>query len=95
MIGLLTGFVLAMLLFIFHRHIQINKLRLRWFQWIIVMICMLFAAFTILMIESFINEGAYKAALVMGSVFGLFTIVYAILIVRIFIINPLKVNSNE
>ena len=47
------------------------------------------------MIESFILEGAYKAALVMGSVFGIISIIYAILIIRLFLIKPLKTNPDE
>lgn len=95
MIGLLTGFALALLCFTFYRHLQKNNLKLKWFQWLSVMGCVILAAFTSLMIESFILEGAYKAALVMGSVFGIISIIYAILIIRLFLIKPLKANSNE
>lgn len=95
MIGLLTGFTLALLFFNFYKQLQKKHLKLKWFQWLIVLGCLIFTAFTSLMIESFILEGAYKAALIMGSVFGILSIIYAILIIRFFLIKPLKTSPNE
>lgn len=95
MIGLLTGFALALLFFIFHRYLQRNGLKLKWFQWFSVSACMILAAFTSMMIGSFILEGTLKAALIVGSVFGIITLIWAILIIRLFIIKPLKPGHNE
>ena len=94
MIGLLTGFALALLFFIFYRHLQKNDLKIKWFQWFSVLGCVILAAFTSMMIESFILEGTLKAALIVGSVFGIITLIWAILIIRLFIVKPLKPGKN-
>lgn len=93
--GLLIGFTLALLLAAFYWQLQKHHLKLKWYQWISTLGCVVLLGFTLMMIASFLAERTPKAALVMGTVFGGASLIWAILIVRLFIIKPLKSLDHE
>ena len=87
MLGILIGIFIAIGFISFFNLLKTKKITLKWWQWIITVLWFLYTAFVLKMIESFVQEGALKAALVMGLIFGFIAIVWAILIFR-FILKP-------
>ena len=53
-----------------------------WWQWILTVLCFLYFVFVLEMVISFIQEGAPRAALVMGIVLGFAAIVWAVILAR-------------
>jgi hypothetical protein len=65
----------------------VNKVRqrglsIRWWQWILTILAFLYAVFVCEMVVSFLQEGAGRAALVMGVILGFVAVVWAVLLAR-------------
>ncbi len=82
MLGIIIGIVLSLGFIKLVDLLKSKNIKLIWWQWIIVVFWFLYCAFLIMMIESFINESALKAALIMGLIFGFIAVVWAVLVVR-------------
>ena len=59
-----------------------KNLHVRWWHWILTVLCFLYAIFVLEVIVSFLGEGAGRAALVMGLALGFISIVWAVLLGR-------------
>jgi hypothetical protein len=60
-----------------------KNLHVRWWQWILTVLCFFYAIFVLEVIVSFLEEGAGRAALVMGIALGFVSVVWAVLLGRV------------
>jgi lipopolysaccharide export LptBFGC system permease protein LptF len=82
MVNIFIGaFMMAGFLFIL-KHSRKQKLHITWWQWILTILCFVYALFVLETIISFLAEGAAKAALVMGVILGLIAAVWGVLLGR-------------
>ena len=77
-IGAIITAVFISLLF----HVRNKNLRISWWQWILTVLGLVYAGFVLEVIVSFLEEGATRAALVMGLALGFIAIVWAVLLGR-------------
>ena len=63
-------------------HARKKSLRITWWQWILTILGLLYTGFVLEAIVSFLEEGAERAALVMGLLLGFIAIVWAVLLGR-------------
>ena len=63
-------------------HARKKRLRITWWQWILTILGLLYTGFVLEAIVSFLEEGAERAALVMGLLLGFIAIVWAVLLGR-------------
>jgi len=63
-------------------YVRKNHLRITWWQWMLTGLGLLYAGFVLEVIVSFLEEGAVRAALVMGFILGFAAIVWAVLLAR-------------
>jgi len=63
-------------------HARKKNLRITWWQWLLTIVGLLYAGFVLEAIVSFLEEGAERAALVMGLLLGFIAIVWAVLLGR-------------
>jgi hypothetical protein len=75
--ALLTALFISLIL-----HARKKQKRLKWWQWSLTVLELLYVGFVLEVIVSFLEEGARRAALVMGLVLGFIAIVAAVLIGR-------------
>ena len=73
---LTTAFIFLIL------YVRKNHLRITWWQWMLTGLGLLYAGFVLEVIASFLEEGAARAALVMGFILGFAAIVWAVLLAR-------------
>lgn len=59
-----------------------KNLRISWWQWTLTVLGLLYVGFVLEVIVSFLEEGAARAALVMGLSLGFIAIVWAVLLGR-------------
>lgn len=57
-------------------------LAVSWWQWVLTVLAFLYGVFVCEMIVSFLQEGAGRAALVMGVILGFLAVVWAVLLAR-------------
>jgi ABC-type uncharacterized transport system permease subunit len=75
--AILTAVFISLLL-----HVRNKNLRISWWQWILTILGLVYAGFVLEVIVSFLEEGAARAALVMGLALGFIAIVWAVLLGR-------------
>jgi ABC-type uncharacterized transport system permease subunit len=75
--ALLTAVFISLILYA-----RKKNLRITWWQWILTILGLLYTGFVLEVIVSFLEEGAERAALVMGLILGFFAIVWAVLLGR-------------
>jgi hypothetical protein len=73
---LTAGFIFLVL------HVRKKHLRISWWKWMLTILGLLYAGFVLEVIVSFLEEGAERAALVMGLILGFIAIVWAVLLGR-------------
>jgi len=78
LIGCLCTSVISYLIYYANK----KHIKLKVWQWFIVIIEVLYIAFVLELIAGFIEEGSGRAALVMGLIFGLLALIGAVLIMR-------------
>ena len=79
---LLIGAVIVAGFFLLLNKIQKHNMRLTWWQWILTIFGFIYATFVFELINSFLYEGAPKAALVIGIITGFIAIVWGVLLGR-------------
>lgn len=79
---LLIGAVIAAVFFLLLNKIQKHNMRLTWWQWILTILGFLYTTFVFELINSFLSEGAPRAALVMGILTGFIAVVWGVLLGR-------------
>lgn len=82
MAHLIIGSILTALFIFLILHARKKQLRITWWQWMLTLLGLLYAGFVLEVIVSFLEEGAAKAALVMGLALGFIAIVWAVLLGR-------------
>ena len=79
---LLIGAVIMAGFFILYRTIQKQSMKLAWWQWLLTILGFLYITFVLELINSFLYEGAPRAALVMGIITGFIAVVWGVLMGR-------------
>ena len=83
MIHLIIGGALTACLLFFLFHIRNQKLGLKWWQWLLILAEFIYIAFILEVVVSFLEEGAVKGALVLGTILGFIALAAAFLIFRL------------
>lgn len=65
-----------------------NDLHLKWWQWTLTILGLMYAIFVLELIIGFLSEGAPQAALVMGMVTGIVAVVWGVLLGRFVFQKP-------
>jgi len=82
MAHIIIGSILTALFIFLILHARKNQFRVSWWQWMLTILGLLYAGFVLEVIVSFLEEGAARAALVMGLALGFIAIVWAVLLGR-------------
>ncbi len=82
MAHLIIGSILTALFIFLILHARKKQFRVSWWQWMLTILGLLYAGFVLEVIVSFLEEGAARAALVMGLALGFISIVWAVLLGR-------------
>ena len=75
----------SLLLFLIH-FAKKRSVEVKIWQWLIVLIEILYIAFVLELIVGFLEEGSGRAALVMGFIFGMLALIGSVLLAR-FVFN--------
>lgn len=82
LIHILIGAICTGILFFLYR-ISIDKnIKVKIWQWILVLLEVVLIGFVLVLIAGFIEEGSIQAAVVMGSIFAVIAIIGMVLILR-------------
>ncbi len=79
---LLIGAVIVTGFFLLLNTIRKHNMFLSWWQWILTILGFLYATFVFELINSFLSEGAPRAALVMGIITGFIAVIWGTLLGR-------------
>ena len=82
MSNLILGGLTVAGFFLLFNYTQQQGLKLNWWQWLLTVLGLLMALFTVASVVDLIGEGAGQAALVMGVIFGVITVVWGVLLGR-------------
>jgi len=63
-------------------YVRTRKLPVVWWKWILTVLGFCYAVFVFEMIAGFLQEGAPRAALVMGVILGFIAVVWGVLLAR-------------
>ena len=77
-VGAAAMFVVLML----YNFARKNELNLKWWQWPLTVLGVIYAVFVVEVIAGFLEEGALQAALVMGLITGIVAVVWGVLLGR-------------
>jgi len=75
--ALLTAIFISLIL-----HARKKHLRITWWQWLVTILGLLYTGFVLEVIVSFLEEGAERAALVIGLILGFIAIIWAVFLGR-------------
>ena len=79
---LLIGAVIVTGFFLLLNKIKKHNIPLTWWQWILTILGFVYATFVFELINSFLSEGAPRAALVMGIITGFIAVIWGVLLGR-------------
>jgi len=79
---LLICAVMMTAFFLLFRKIQKHSMKLTWWQWLLTVLGFLYTTFVLELINSFLYEGAPRAALVMGIITGFIAVIWGVLLGR-------------
>ena len=82
MADMIIGSVATAAFFFLLHYVRRRDLQLRWWQWGLVVLGFLYAVFVAEVIVSFMEEGSFQAAVVMGAVLGFVAVVWGVLVGR-------------
>jgi Mn2+/Fe2+ NRAMP family transporter len=82
MAHLIIGVLLTVIFVLLILHARKKHSRINFWQWILTILWLVYAGFVLEVIVSFLEEGAERAALVMGLILGFVAIVWAVLLGR-------------
>ncbi len=90
MVHLIIGSILTTLFIFLILHARKKQFLVSWWQWMLTILGLLYAGFVLEVIVSFLEEGAERAALVMGLALGFIAVVWAVLLGRFVFIRKSK-----
>ncbi len=90
MAHIIIGSILTILFIFLILHARKKQFQVSWWQWILTILGLLYSGFVLEVIVSFLEEGAARAALVMGLALGFIAIVWAVLLGRFVFANKSK-----
>ena len=74
---------LGMLLFLFlYNFARKRNLKIKWWQWVLTVLGIFYIIFVLEVIVAFLDEGAPRAALVMGLMLGIIAMIWSVLLGR-------------
>jgi len=79
---MIIGAALTAILIFLILHARKKSLHIAWWQWMLTILGLVYSGFVLEVIISFLEEGAVRAALVMGLILGFIAIVWAVLLGR-------------
>ncbi|NIM16306.1 MAG: hypothetical protein GTO45_30280 [Candidatus Aminicenantes bacterium] len=82
MINLIIGALVTAGLLLLVNYSRKHRLRVAWWQWTITVPGFAYAAFVLAMIAAFLEEGAARAAVVIGTIFGFIAVIWGVLLAR-------------
>lgn len=82
MLNMIIGAVVISALWLIVSYTNRKGLQVAWWQWLLTILGLVLAALTLASVATFINEGAPKAALIIGGILGLTVIVWGALMGR-------------
>ena len=82
MAHMIIGVLLTAIFVLLILHARKKSLRITFWQWMLTILGLLYVGFVLEVIVSFLEEGAARAALVMGLILGFIAIVWAVLLGR-------------
>lgn len=92
---ILIGLVLGTSFFLLIDFTRKRRMNISWWQWVITVLGFLYATFVAAMIVSFLDEGAPKAAMVMGSIMGFIAVVWGVLLARFVFLKDISPKKGE
>ena len=82
LVHLAIGIICIALLFLLIRYTERKQIKVSKWQWLLSLLELAYIIFVLELIAGFIEEGSGRAALVMGSLFGLIAIIGIVLLGR-------------
>ena len=82
MVHILIGAVAMLGFLAVVNYVRTRKLSVVWWKWVLTVLGFFYAVFVLEMIASFLQEGAPRAALVMGIILGFIAVVWGVLLAR-------------
>ena len=70
--------------------VQKNSITVSWWKWFITLFCFVYTTLVFAVIVEFLAEGSIKGAIVMGTLMGLISIVWAVLLKRFVFVRQTK-----
>ena len=87
MAHIIIGSAVAAGLFFLIYHARNRDIRIKWWQWLLILTEFIYVVFVLEVLVSFLEEGAVKGALVMGTILGFVALAAAFMIFRL-ILRP-------
>jgi hypothetical protein len=81
-IHLIIGAVAAAAFFLLVNFVRNSGRQLFWYHWFLTFLCLCYAVFVVEMIVGFVSESAFRAALVLGVIFGIPVLIWVVLLAR-------------
>jgi hypothetical protein len=82
MIHIVIGALMMLGFTLLVNHVRSRRMTISWWQWGLTILAFLYAVFVCEMVVSFLQEGAGRAALVMGVILGFIAVLWAVLLGR-------------
>jgi maltodextrin utilization protein YvdJ len=82
MMELIIGSVATTAFFLLVGYVRQKNIELRWWQWALVILGFLYTVFVAEVVVSFLDEGSFQAAVVMGAVLGFVAVIWGVLLGR-------------
>ena len=82
MLNFIIGAIAMGTLWFVANHVKAKGLKIAWWQWLLTIFGIAFAAFVLASVVILIDEGASRAALVIGGIFGLIAVIWGVIMGR-------------
>lgn len=82
LVHLTIGALATGVLFLLIGYTRNSQISLMWWHWLLVVLGILYTVFVVELIVGFLGEGAPRAALVMGTITGIFAVIWGVLMSR-------------
>lgn len=82
MLNMIIGAVVIGVFWFVVNYVRGKNLQLTWWQWLLTILGLAFAGFTLATVTTLAGEYSPKAALVLGGMLGLITVIWGVLMAR-------------